>query len=90
MHTEVVGQETAGPCAAPNKPFPARGFGLGVIDHPDLRVGGESVRAPAVTGPPVASKITAAPVAAGTRLTRLRIATPHLPQETAGSAGDHG
>src|SRR5262249_45818853 len=57
-------------------PFPARGFGVGVIDHPDPGVTGESARTPAVTGAPAASKITAAPVAAATRLIRPRIATP--------------
>jgi hypothetical protein len=83
MHTEVVGQDTAGPNAnaVPNKPFPARGFGVGVIDHPDPGADGESARTPAVTGPPAASKITAAPAAAQARLIRPRIATPHLPQE---------
>ena len=90
VHTEVVGQETAGPCAAPNKPFPARGFGLGVIDHPDLGVSGESVRAPAVTDPPIANKITAAPVAAAARLIRPRIATPTFHRNTAGSADERG
>jgi hypothetical protein len=81
VQTEVVGQETAGPNAAPNKPFTARGFGVGVIDHPDPAGSGDSARTPAVTGPPAASKITAAPVTAATRLIRPRIATPHLPQE---------
>jgi hypothetical protein len=41
-----VGQETAGPSAAPNKPFPARGFGLGVIDHPDPGAAAGSARSP--------------------------------------------
>lgn len=81
VHTEAVGQETAGPNAAPNKPFTARGFEVGVIDHPDPAGSGDSARTPAVTGPPAASKITAAPVAAATRLIRPRIAPPHPPQE---------
>jgi hypothetical protein len=76
VQTEVVGQDTAGPNAAPNTPFPARGFWVGVIDHPDPRASGESARTPAVTGPPAASKITAAPVTAAARLIRPRIAPP--------------
>src|SRR5258708_158696 len=42
VHTEVVGQDTA-----LSAPFPARGFGLGVIDHPD-----PGAAAPASTRPP--------------------------------------
>src|SRR5262249_6323681 len=45
VHTEAVGQHTA-----LSTPFPARGFGVGVIDHPDPGVTGESARTPAVTG----------------------------------------
>jgi len=71
-----VAQETA-----LSKPFPARGFGVGEIDHPDPGLTGECARTPAVTGPPATSKITTAPVATTTRLIRPRIATPHLPQE---------
>src|SRR5262245_19145315 len=63
VQTEVAGQDTA-LC----KPFPARGFGLGVIDHPFPAVSGECARTPAVAGPPVASKITAAPATTATRL----------------------
>jgi len=83
VHTDLVRQETA-----LNKPFPARGFGVGVIDHPDPAVSGESARTPAVTGAPVATKITAAPVATAIRLIRPRIATPNHRRNTAGSAGD--
>jgi len=78
VHTAVVGQDTA-----LSKPFPARGFGLGVIDQPDPAVPGESARTPAVTGAPVASKITTAPVATATRLIRPRIATPNFRRNTA-------
>jgi hypothetical protein len=76
VQTGLAGQDTA-----LNTPFPARGFGVGVIDHPDLAGSGECARTPAVTGPPTANKITAAPAAAAARLIRPRIATPHLPQE---------
>src|SRR5262249_38861005 len=75
VHAGLVGQETA-----LSKPFPARGFGVGVIDHPDPGFTGECARTPAVTGPPATSKITAAPAATGARLIRPRIAPPHLPQ----------
>jgi hypothetical protein len=53
VHAEVVGQDTAW-----SKPFPARGFGLGVIDQPGT---GALAGTEALAGiPGAAARMTAA------------------------------
>jgi hypothetical protein len=82
VHIEVVGQETVGPNAAANELFPARGFGLGVIDHPGLEAlaGAAGVTFACAAAPTAGpSSTTAAPVATVARRNRPRIATPPLP-----------
>jgi hypothetical protein len=61
VHTEVVGQDTE-----LSKPFPARGFGVGVIDQPDPVVRGTGPCPPARTGPPNATKPSIVSVATAT------------------------
>src|SRR5215475_3052357 len=76
MHTAVAGQDTA-----VSTPFPARGFGLAVIDHP--RTGALADAAgvtPACAAAPAAgpSSTIAAPKATTARRNGPRIATPPL------------
>src|SRR6516162_1096200 len=81
VQTDVVGQETAGPNAAPNEPFAARGFGLGVTDHPGIGALAGAAGIPfACAAAPAAgpSSTTAAPVATAARRIRPRIATPTI------------
>src|SRR5690348_13177073 len=90
MHTEVVGQDTA-----LSAPFPARGFGLGVIDHPRTgALADDADVTPACAAAPAAgpSSTTAAPKATTARRNGPRIATPHdLPDGMLrGDAGDRG
>jgi hypothetical protein len=93
VHTKALGQDTAGPSAAPNKPFPARGFGLGVIDHPGLGALADAAGvALACAAAPTAgpSSTTAAPLATAPRI-RPRIATPrHLPGKCCSRRGRPG
>ena len=90
MHTEVVGQDTA-----LSTPFPARGFGLGVIDHPRTGTLADAAGVtPACAAAPAAgpSNTSAAPKATTARRNGPRIATPHyLPDGMLrGDAGDRG
>jgi len=80
VHTEVVGQETAGPSAAPNDPFPARGFGLAVTDHPDPDAAAVVLSTPSIRPPGLGGVAWAGPGNAATanatdavmtRLTRI-------------------
>jgi hypothetical protein len=87
VHTEVVGQDTA-----LSAPFPARGFGLGVIDHPrtGMLADATGVTPACAAAPAAGSSTTAAPKATTARRDGPRIATPHdLPDGMLrGDAGD--
>src|SRR5215510_9173613 len=71
IHADVAGQETA-----LSAPFPARGFGVGVVAHPDPGACGERARAPVVTGPANAKRPAIKRVAPGTSKKRRKVLPP--------------